>query len=113
MFIETITDLDKSKAGWFEICQAEYIFYGDSNNELFYIFKTEDLRRFVSENLMQERKAADYRYNGEVKKVSQGMIVPIKAFRDCYNVQIIKLRDSSYSLHLSFRSQKNEKNTRD
>jgi len=35
---------------------------------------------------MQERKAADYRYNGEVKKVSQGMIVPIKAFRDCYNV---------------------------
>jgi len=35
---------------------------------------------------MQERKAVDYKYNGEVKKISQGMIVPIKAFREGYNV---------------------------
>ncbi len=113
MFIETITDLDKSKAGWFQFCQAEYIFYGDSKNELFYIFKTDDLRQFVSDNLMQERKAADYRYNGEVKKVSQGMIVPIEQFRKNYNVQVIKLKEACQRLELSFWSQRNAKNTGD
>lgn len=44
---------------------------------------------------MQERKAADYRYNGEVKKVSQGMIVPIELFRKYYRVQVIKLKETS------------------
>ena len=113
MFIETITDLDNSRAGWFEFCQAEYIFYGDSKNELFYIFRTEDLRQFVSQNLMQERKVVDYKYNGEVKKISQGMIVPIKAFREGYNVQVVKLGETSQSLQLIFRSQDNEINTKD
>ena len=113
MFIETITDLDKSKDGWFKFCQAEYIFYGDSKNELFYIFRTDDLRQFVSDNLMPERKAADYRYNGKVKKVSQGMIVPISMFKERYNVQTIRLKDNCQCIQLNFGGQKNEKNTGD
>lgn len=102
MFIETITDLDKSKIGWFGFCQAEYIFYGDSKNELFYVFKTSDLRDFVSKNLMQERKAADYSHTGRVKKVSQGMIVPIELFRQNYYVQTIKLGETSQCLQVNF-----------
>lgn len=91
MFIETVTDLDKSRAGWFLFCQADYIYYGDSVNQLFYVFRTEDLRQFVSTHFMEERKAADYNYKGLLKKVSQGMLVPIKEFSQYYDVQIVIL----------------------
>ena len=91
MFIETVTDLDKSKDGWFSYCQADYIYYGDSINQLFYVFKTDDLRKFVSSHIMEERKAADYNYRGILKKVSQGMLVPIKEFSQSYDVQIVIL----------------------
>ena len=91
MFIETITDLDKSKGGWFSFCQADYIYYGDSVNELFYVFKTDDLRAFVSQHTMEERKAADYTTRGMVKKVSQGMLVPIKEFSQKFDVQVVFL----------------------
>lgn len=91
MFIETITDLDKSKEGWFTFCQADYIYYGDSQNQLFYVFKTADLRQFVSSNMMEERKAADYNYRGLLKKVSQGMLVPIKEFSQSYDVKVVFL----------------------
>lgn len=91
MFIETITDLDRSKGGWFSFCQADYIYYGDSVNQLFYVFKTADLREFVSNHFMEERKAADYNHRGMLKKVSQGMLVPIKEFSQSYDVQIVIL----------------------
>ena len=80
MFIETYADLDRSKMGWFLFCEAEYIYYGDSVNQLFYVFKTSDLREFVSTHYMEERKAGDYNRKGVLKKVSQGMLVPIKDF---------------------------------
>lgn len=69
MFIETITDIDKGKKGWFEFCQAEYLYYGDSNNELFYVFKMDDLRQFMRDNKTEQRKAPDYNYQNRVKKV--------------------------------------------
>ena len=92
MFVETITDLDKDKAGWFEFIEAEYIFYGDSRNNLFYVFKTDDLRQYVSDNIMEERKAKDTNQFGKLKKVSQGMLVPIEDFAKTFPVQIIKLQ---------------------
>lgn len=94
MFIETITDIDKEKEGWFNFCQADFIYYGDSVNKLFYIFKTEDLRAFVESHYLEERKAADYYtgiYSGIVKKVSQGLLVPIKLFSQQYDVQVVML----------------------
>lgn len=91
MFIEIITDIDKGKQGWFEFCQADYIFYGDSQNNLFYVFKTDDLRQFLRENKTQSRKAPDYNYQKKVKKVSQGQLVPIKDFSQQYKVQIVML----------------------
>ena len=99
MFIETVTDIDKSKSGWFLFCQADFIYYGDSVNQLFYVFKTDDLRQFVSTHLMEERKAPDYNYKGVLKKVSQGMLVPIKQFSQYYDVQIVILDKWDQNFH--------------
>lgn len=113
MFIETVTDLDKCKGGWFTFCQADYIYYGDSVNQLFYVFKTDDLRQFVSSHMMEERKAADYNYRGVLKKVSQGMLVPIKEFSQSYDVQIVILDKWNQSYSPRGRSYSHFQNTRD
>ena len=113
MFIETVTDLDKCKEGWFSFCQADYIYYGDSRNQLFYVFKTDDLRQFVSSHIMEERKAPDYNYRGVLKKVSQGMLVPIKEFSQSYDVQIVFLDKWSQSYTPKNKSYPLFQNTRD
>lgn len=113
MFIETVTDLDRCKGGWFTFCQADYIYYGDSFNQLFYVFKTEDLRKFVSAHMMEERKAADYNSRGGVKKVSQGMLVPIKEFSQSYDVQIVILDKWSQSYTPKKQGYPHFQNTRD
>ena len=70
MFIETITDIDKNKDGWFNFCCADFIFYGDSCNELFYVFSFTDLQDYVKHHSMEQRKAPDINSYGKVKKVS-------------------------------------------
>lgn len=91
MFIETITDLDRNRDGWYQFVSADYIFYGDSINDLFYVFATEDLKKFVSDNLFVSRKAVDTNQYGKITKVSQGLLVPIDDFRKQYHVQVINL----------------------
>lgn len=113
MFIETVTDLDKCKEGWFSFCQADYIYYGDSENQLFYVFKTDDLRQFVDTHIMEQRKAPDYNYRGILKKVSQGMLVPIKEFSQSSDVQIVFLDKWSQSYVPSKRSYAPFQNPRD
>lgn len=49
MFIETTTDLDFNKDGWFKFCRAEFIFYGDARNELFYVYRLDDLKAYIQE----------------------------------------------------------------
>lgn len=94
MFIETTTDLEANKDGWFEFCQAEFIFYGDARNQLFYVFRLEDLKEYIRQDIshLESRKAADYNAQGQVKKVSQGLIVPIEDFRKQYPVELIKIQ---------------------
>lgn len=113
MFIETVTDLDRCKEGWFSFCQADYIYYGDSVNQLFYVFRTNDLRQFVSSHDMEQRKAPDYNYRGVLKKVSQGMLVPIKEFSQSYDVQIVFLDKWSQSYTPRNKSYPFFQNTRD
>ena len=91
MFIETFTDLDKSKQGWFLFCEADYIFYGDSKNNLFHIFRTQNLRDYISNHTTPERKAPDYNKRGKLKKISQGYIVPIDDFRQYHDVITVRL----------------------
>ena len=93
MFLETTTDLDANKQGWFESCSAEFIFYGSARENLFYVFRLEDLRDYVKQdfNHLESRRAPDYNWRGQVKKVSQGILVPIIEFRKQYPVQVIRL----------------------
>lgn len=95
MYVETETDIDKSKAGWYLICKADYIFYGDSYNNLFYKFKFSDLKAYIEKHngKIEQRKAGDYNYKHTLKKVSNGYLVNIKSFSQEYNVEIIYLDD--------------------
>lgn len=93
MFIEVSTDIEKNKDGWFKFCEADFIFYGDALQNLFYVFRLQDLKEFIKEDYkrLQQRKAADYNAYGQVRKVSQGLLVPIEKLRESYPVQVIKL----------------------
>lgn len=63
-------------------CQADYIYYGDSKNNLFYVFYTTDLQKYIEENKehLEKRKAPDYNRRGVNKKTSLGWLVPIAQF---------------------------------
>lgn len=93
MFVEIQTDIDEQKDGWFRFCAAEFIFYGSEHEDLFYVFRLADLKQFIKEQMgrLEERKAADYDWKGQVRKVSEGILVPIDKFREKYPVQIIRL----------------------
>lgn len=93
MFIEVSTDIENNKDGWYNYCEADFIFYGDALNKLFYVFRLQDLKEFIKGDYkrLQQRKAADYTIYGRVKKVSQGLLVPIEELRKSYPVQVIKL----------------------
>lgn len=91
MFIEISTDLDNKKDGWFKFTQAEFIWYGDKQNNLFYVFLLADLKKYIQEQekILPTRKAADYDENQHIRKVSQGYLVSIDNFRENYPVQVI------------------------
>lgn len=95
MFIETETDVDLNRAGWFKFCEADYIFYGDEKRNLFYIFKNKDLQEFVQKNAshLEKRKAPDYNYKKQIRKISQGFLVPMDEFSQEYNVQVVMLSE--------------------
>lgn len=88
MFIETITDLDFNKEGWYKFCSAEFVFYGDSKNNLFYVYRFNDLKEYIKEEYssLQARKAPDYNSKGQLRKVSQGLLVSIEDFGKRYPV---------------------------
>ena len=44
LFFELITDIEKQKPGWATYTEADYIFYGDAVNMVFYIFPVGDMR---------------------------------------------------------------------
>ena len=47
------------------------------------MFRLEDLKDYIRKDFshLESRKAADYNWRGQVKKISQGLIVPIEDFR--------------------------------
>lgn len=89
MFIEHMTDVDNYKHGWFKLCKAKIIYYGDAINNLFYSFRLDDLKDYIEKNRVEERRSADYNSAGMIKKVSQGYIVPLEDFKNKYQVTVI------------------------
>lgn len=92
LFVETLTDIDKGKQGWFQFCKADLLYYGDAQKHIFYVIKMSDLREYVENHkTLAQRKAPDRNYRHELTKVSNGILVPIKDLSQEYNVQIIYL----------------------
>lgn len=82
MYIETLSDIEKRKDGWFNFCVADFLCYGDSVNQLYYIIALDDLHAYIDEHKeeLKKRTAKDYGKNGEVTKLSLGYLVPIADF---------------------------------
>lgn len=50
LFVETETDIDIGKKGWFKFCKADLLFYGDAKRNIFYVIKMSDLRDFIQKH---------------------------------------------------------------
>lgn len=92
-FFELYTDIDQNKLGWANYTQADYIFYGDSRNKCFYVFKSADMRNYLETHRSEyeTRMASDYRRDGTVRKRSLGAIVPVGKFNQSVSVQEIDI----------------------
>lgn len=82
LYIETENPRSKDGKGWFYFCEADYLFYGDSVNKLFYIFNRKELFSFIEEH----KKGLNRRctYDG-----SKGYLVPLSEVKDL--VKVIEL----------------------
>lgn len=82
MFIETVSDTEKNKDGWFIFCKADLLFYGDAANKLYYVFRFSELKQWIEEHkeVYKVATAPDYGKDG-VKKYSKGYLVPVESVK--------------------------------
>ena len=92
-FFELITNIQENKLGWANYTEADYIFYGDSKSKLFYVFSSEDMRKYLNDHKAEyeTRTANDYNRDGSIRKQSRGAIVPLGLFCKSVGVQIIDI----------------------
>ncbi|MGM9543602.1 MAG: hypothetical protein ACI3T9_01330 [Romboutsia timonensis] len=79
LYIELRNPRSKEGRGWYYFCKADYIFYGDSVNQKFYIFKREELFDFIKLNKDKLRW-------GATNDGSQGLLVPLEEVKGLYTV---------------------------
>lgn len=93
MFIEEYTNIDKLTDGWIKFIQADLIWYLDSVKMIAYIFKTQDLKDYIEkhDSTLQRKKAPDKDRYGNIRKVSQGIMVPIGDFGKEYKITAVPL----------------------
>lgn len=86
LFIETISNIDNNKKGWYEFCEADYLAYGDAIGKTFCIFNWAQLKAHIEAHKAEYKtaRAADYTKDG-IKKYSQGYLVPIGTLSGLYN----------------------------
>lgn len=80
VYIETVSNMEKEKPGWFEICQADKLYYGDATNKMFYIFDFPQLKKYVA----QHRSEFKERVARDRNKHSLGYIIPINTLKNLY-----------------------------
>ena len=70
-FIEYANPRSRGGLGWFEFCEADYLYYVDSVSETCYIISLKALKEFINQNKsnLKKRETAD---------CSKGYIVPIE-----------------------------------
>lgn len=94
LFIELITDVAKGRAGWYEITQADYIYYRDKNNQIVYCLDFNDLSTYIDtfKDNLRMVSAPDYRKDGQISKYSKGYVIPISEYLETYpNTQVIHI----------------------
>lgn len=82
MFIETVSDIESNKDGWYKFCEADFLFYGDAENKLYYVFRFSELKQWVEAHKEEYKvaTAADYSRDG-IKKYSKGYLVPVESVK--------------------------------
>ena len=94
MFFELLTNIQENQLGWANYTQCDYVFYGDAQKLVFYIFRAEDMRDYLKNHKdeYETKVANDYNYrDGTIYKQSLGAIVPLANFRIYYQVQTIDI----------------------
>lgn len=92
LFIELIMDVAKGRAGWYEITQADYIYYRDKNNQIVYCLDFKDLSSFIDtyKDNLRMVSAPDYRRDGQISKYSKGYVIPIEQYLEKFpNTEIL------------------------
>lgn len=92
LFIETCSNIDTKADGWYLFCQAQYLCYGDSRNETFYIFDFKKLKAHIEAHKTeyQVKKAPDYSRQGQLLKWSEGYIVPLESLQGLYKAVCVR-----------------------
>ena len=94
MFLELLTNIQENKQGWANYTEADFIFYGDSRNMLFYIFSVEDMRQYLKTQTGKYKTLVANDYNcctGQIRKQSLGAIVPITSFSAAVKTQVLDI----------------------
>ena len=95
LFFELLTDIQGNRPGWASYTEADYIFYGDAEQQLFYIFPVGDMRQYLKDHKgeYETRIANDYdRRTGSIRKQSLGAIVPLARFRQAVRVETLDIQ---------------------
>lgn len=77
IFLETFANLEKGENGWFVYSQADYLFYGDSVKEIFYVYRLEDLRQYLDTREPLYIKKHTKQCHKDKNKTSEGICVPV------------------------------------
>lgn len=92
LFIEICSNIDTNADGWYLFCEADFLYYGDSRKELFYIFDFQRLKQHIEEHKAdyEIKKAPDYNRYGNIKKWSKGYIVPLESLEGLYKTLSVR-----------------------
>lgn len=95
MFLELLTDIQGNRPGWANYTAADFIFYGDAERQIFYIFPVGAMRQYLREHKgeYETRIANDYdRRTGSIRKQSLGAIVPLARFQQAVRVDVLDIQ---------------------
>lgn len=77
LFIETANPRSKDGKGWYLFCEADYLAYGDSRINQFYIIKMSDLRHYISTHNLELKITNDG---------AEGFLVALNDISDIYAI---------------------------
>ena len=80
-FVEFENPRSKNSKGWFHFCEADFLYYIDSNSLLTYIIKFDELRHFIATH--KRNLAIKSTFDGSI-----GYIVPLAAMPVFTTIQL-------------------------